>query len=378
MRIFIFTDSRVLSENASWLATEVVFLFRITCLPVYAGECFFPLSLHLTRICVIRCVICSSSGGRPHRPIAKARRWAAAFAVLKGVSPERGVWPRVRGLQDCVHCYLVGFSEWVSLRHKSISPDPQTRLKRDPKNRIPEDAMRTAKISACQFPIARGGFDHFRTRIEAAMAEVPRDSDYVLFPELFTVGLVTSYPDASSLADLTRIVEFTPRYRELFHQIATSRKQFVLAGSHLEKQGDLYFNVAHLFTPEGRRADPQEDSYFPCRVAVADDRGRHARSVGRRPSKSGRRDLLRNGNSRGLPDSRLQWRRNDPVSLVHVFRGRLLARQTLRPGAVHREPDLPRPLLHDRRRRRAASAGLRPQFDPQPLRPGLESERHRR
>ena len=77
--------------------------------------------------------------------------------------------------------------------------------------------MRTAKISVCQFPIARGGFDHFRTRIEAAMAEVPRDSDYVLFPELFTVGLVTSYPDASSLADLTRIVEFTPRYREMFH-----------------------------------------------------------------------------------------------------------------------------------------------------------------
>ena len=101
--------------------------------------------------------------------------------------------------------------------------------------------MRTAKISACQFPIARGGFDDFQTRIEAAMAEVPRDSDYVLFPELFTVGLVTSYPDASSVADLIRIVEFTPRYRELFHRIATSRKQLVLAGSHLEKQGDLYF-----------------------------------------------------------------------------------------------------------------------------------------
>jgi predicted amidohydrolase len=124
--------------------------------------------------------------------------------------------------------------------------------------------MRTAKISACQFPVARGGFDDFRTRVEAAMAEVPRDSDYVLFPELFTVGLVTSYPDASSLADLTRIVEFTPRYRELFHQIAVSRKQFVLAGSHLEKHGDLYFNVAHLFTPEGRELTHKKTHIFPA------------------------------------------------------------------------------------------------------------------
>src|SRR5260221_6815744 len=100
--------------------------------------------------------------------------------------------------------------------------------------------MRTAKISACQFPIARGGFDEFQTRIEAAMAEVPRDSDYVLFPEMFTVGLVTSYPDASSVADLIRIVEVNPRYRELFHRIATSRKQLLPARSHLAEHSALY------------------------------------------------------------------------------------------------------------------------------------------
>src|ERR1700674_1526761 len=114
--------------------------------------------------------------------------------------------------------------------------------------------MRTVKISACQVPIARGGFDDFQAGVEAVLGEVPRDSDWVLFPELFTVGLVTVYPDAASVADLTRIVEFTPRYRELFHQIATSRKQFVLAGSHLERHGERYFHVAHLFTPGERES----------------------------------------------------------------------------------------------------------------------------
>lgn len=92
MRILIFADSRVLSANASWLATEVVFLFRIACLSVYAGECFFPpLFTSNESLCYPVCHLLFQRGDDPDRPIAKARRWAAAFAVLKGVSPERGV-----------------------------------------------------------------------------------------------------------------------------------------------------------------------------------------------------------------------------------------------------------------------------------------------
>jgi hypothetical protein len=58
-------------------------------IPYYLPAClrcgmFLPISLHLTRVHVIRCVICSSSEGRTHRPIAKARWLAAASAVLKG------------------------------------------------------------------------------------------------------------------------------------------------------------------------------------------------------------------------------------------------------------------------------------------------------
>jgi predicted amidohydrolase len=124
--------------------------------------------------------------------------------------------------------------------------------------------MRTVKVSACQFPIARGGFDDFKRRIVEAMGEVPKDTNYVLFPELFTVGLLTAYPDAKTVADLTRIVEFTPHYRELFQRIATERRQFVLAGSHLEKHGDCYFNVAHLFTPDGDELTHRKTHIFPA------------------------------------------------------------------------------------------------------------------
>ena len=53
--------------------------------------------------------------------------------------------------------------------------------------------MRTVQISACQFPVERmSSFYDFRRRVEGVLEQVPRDSHYVIFPELFTVGLLTT------------------------------------------------------------------------------------------------------------------------------------------------------------------------------------------
>ena len=100
--------------------------------------------------------------------------------------------------------------------------------------------MRTVQISACQFPVERmSSFDDFRRRVEGFLEQVPRDSHYVIFPELFTVGLLTTYPNADRLAaaNLTRIDEFTDEYKRLFRQAARVRGQFIVAGSHLERHG---------------------------------------------------------------------------------------------------------------------------------------------
>ena len=127
--------------------------------------------------------------------------------------------------------------------------------------------MRTVQISACQFPVERmSSFDDFRRRVEGFLEQVPRDSHYVIFPELFTVGLLTTYPNADRLtaANLTRIDEFTDEYKQLFRQAARVRGQFIVAGSHLERHDNRYFNVAHIFTPEGQDIAHKKTHIFPA------------------------------------------------------------------------------------------------------------------
>ncbi len=127
--------------------------------------------------------------------------------------------------------------------------------------------VRSAQISACQFPIERiSGFGDFRSRVDWFLEQVPRDSHYVLFPELFTVGLLTTYRDSASLstADLTRIDEFTEQYKTLFQERARTRGQIIVAGSHLERHQDRYYNVAHIFTPDGRDIAHKKTHIFPA------------------------------------------------------------------------------------------------------------------
>src|SRR3972149_5631966 len=127
--------------------------------------------------------------------------------------------------------------------------------------------MRVARISVCQFPVERmSAFEDFVRRVEGFLDQAPRDSPYVIFPELFTVGLLTPYPDADRLcaSDLTRIDEFTGRYRSLFQEAAERRGQFIVAGSHLERRGGRYLNVAHVFTPDGRDLTHEKTHIFPA------------------------------------------------------------------------------------------------------------------
>jgi len=127
--------------------------------------------------------------------------------------------------------------------------------------------VRPVQISACQFAVERiASFNDFRARVTWFLEQVPRDSHYVLFPELFTVGLLTTYPNSDKLsaADLIRIEEFTPQYKDLFRAAARDRNQFIVAGSHLERHGDRYFNVAHIFTPDGRDIAHKKTHIFPA------------------------------------------------------------------------------------------------------------------
>lgn len=127
--------------------------------------------------------------------------------------------------------------------------------------------MQEIQISVCQFRLERyKSFDDFKKQVEGLLDDVPRDSDYVTFPELFTLGLMTTYPEAEKLpvSEYIRVDEFTSNYRSLFSEVAVQREQIIIAGSHLKRRGSKYYNTCHIFTPEGKEIEHKKSHIFPA------------------------------------------------------------------------------------------------------------------
>ena len=112
---------------------------------------------------------------------------------------------------------------------------------------------RNVEIAACQFVVRPvGSFDEFADHARG-MLDQCEGADLVLFPELFTVELFTTFPDWQNVpvSELTRIhkhgnTNYTEQYRALFEAEAKERGQHIVAGSHLEEKDGLYKNVAYL------------------------------------------------------------------------------------------------------------------------------------
>ncbi|WP_019120922.1 nitrilase-related carbon-nitrogen hydrolase [Brevibacillus massiliensis] len=127
--------------------------------------------------------------------------------------------------------------------------------------------MRNVKISACQFEVEpTEDFRDFSKQVYELMDQVPHDSDYVVFPELFTVGLLTALGDREKLtaADLYRIDTFSDQYKELFASLARDRKQVIIAGSHLELRGEKYYNICYIFKDDGTYVEHKKTHIFPA------------------------------------------------------------------------------------------------------------------
>ncbi|RFU70571.1 amidohydrolase [Peribacillus saganii] len=127
--------------------------------------------------------------------------------------------------------------------------------------------MTKAKISACQLklkPVA--SFREFANQVEEIIAQVPADSDYVLFPELVTLGLVNSFAgsDNFEVKDIVKVSEYTEDYKNLFKNLAIERQQVIIAGSHLERRGDKYYNICYVFDKDGSYVEHKKTHIFPA------------------------------------------------------------------------------------------------------------------
>jgi predicted amidohydrolase len=125
---------------------------------------------------------------------------------------------------------------------------------------------KTVKIAACNFAVRPvSSFDEFAQHVRGLLDQTS-GADLVLFPELFTVELFTTYDDwkDAEVSELIRLDEFTDDYRSLFVQEAKERNQYIVGGSHLLRDNGRYVNVGHLFEPDGGYRTHVKTHIFPA------------------------------------------------------------------------------------------------------------------
>lgn len=113
---------------------------------------------------------------------------------------------------------------------------------------------RRVRIAAVQYLLsAIGSFEDFARRVEFFVRGAQEyRCHFVLFPEYFTMQLLSYLRERAPARAVRRLAEMAPRYEALFQRLALETGIYVVAGTHPVIQEGRLFNAAHLFTPHGR------------------------------------------------------------------------------------------------------------------------------
>jgi predicted amidohydrolase/ribosomal protein S18 acetylase RimI-like enzyme len=130
--------------------------------------------------------------------------------------------------------------EWTNLDYQ---PDLQ-------KVYIPSKAVR---ICAVQYQMRRvKSFEDFARQVEY-FVDVAADykSDFILFPELFTMQLLSFAESARPGIAVRKLSEFTPQYLDLFGKLAIKFDINIIGGSLFSVEENHLYNIAYLFHRNG-------------------------------------------------------------------------------------------------------------------------------
>lgn len=114
------------------------------------------------------------------------------------------------------------------------------------------DTVRIASIQYMQRKI--GSFEEFE-KIVRYFVDVVADykADFVLFPELFTLQLLSiENEEVSPEIAIAKLTDYTPRIKTMFQTMAVKYNVNIIAGSHPTRVSeDLIHNIAYVFLRDG-------------------------------------------------------------------------------------------------------------------------------
>lgn len=96
------------------------------------------------------------------------------------------------------------------------------------------------------------GFGEFAKHVEYFVdVAASYRADFVLFPEIFTLQLLSFMPTERPGKAVRDLAEFTPKYLKLFNKLSIKHNINIIGGSHFSVENDDLYNIAYLFRRDG-------------------------------------------------------------------------------------------------------------------------------
>jgi len=139
----------------------------------------------------------------------------------------------------------------VSLQSARQPERPEEAAEEAPHEHVRASRVRIAAMQYLLRPISR--FEDFATQVEFFVRSAREyRSQFVLFPEYFTMQLLSYLHEPAPARAVRRLAQLAPDYEALFRRLAAENGLYIIAGTHPVIQEGQLFNAAHLFTPNGQ------------------------------------------------------------------------------------------------------------------------------
>ena len=104
--------------------------------------------------------------------------------------------------------------------------------------------MEKIKVSAVQYALKPiKDFEEFASNVKNLVNQA-KGSDFIIFPEAFTIELY--------FVERKELHEYEDQYIDLFKQLSERKNQYIIAGSHIIKRNEKFYNIGHIFCPDGQ------------------------------------------------------------------------------------------------------------------------------